>query len=556
MNTCIYHHHPIFLDLCILLFMHNMLLSNFPFLNALFGAIEAISLHPHSLKRTPLTIFFFCEPQNLIWEFSRVIFFFLPMLKENSKIIILEFSIKFSHHTPQLIYKQNLNILKIHFFFFQDQDLRQFKLNPDSKERTRTQENQRKTTWNPSIPMYNSSFCHLHPTLRIRNHKRMGLILKVLSVGDLLLLDGFRKPKEEGGEAKKKLISGGSKEVPKIVLKILAKVMDSEFLYVFWDTIKSQNLSVYGKYVFNGKYVWLWEICLAMGNLSGYGKSGEGSSSYSGRLMTPAELNSQATGCYDLVTPFRTCQEFPQLGDYLQPPHLCTIPKVVGFQAWQPTKSQTFCEIPVIHIEQYPKIYTTYTLHNPNTPAKDQLSKPSIRQYIKNDFELNKKSSTYFDSNFYFLYFILFCFEIKIKIPMRLRPPTNKTTATRMLNFKLAENSKRVTGLDQDGAEKEGEEPMIKLLLFKNIHNKSRRIEKNNSEQVQRLQGVPRQIIKGKGLRYEQEREEMIFSYAPCESRSHKIPFWVSIRLETDSGIESPKGTQRKSKIHHAPQLA
>ncbi|KNZ62692.1 hypothetical protein VP01_1235g2 [Puccinia sorghi] len=30
--------------------------------------------------------------------------------------------------------------------------------------------------------------------------------------------------------------------------------------------------------------------------------------------------------CYDLVTPFRTCQGFPQLGDYLQPPHLCTFP--------------------------------------------------------------------------------------------------------------------------------------------------------------------------------------------------------------------------------------
>ncbi|KNZ50235.1 hypothetical protein VP01_4537g1 [Puccinia sorghi] len=30
--------------------------------------------------------------------------------------------------------------------------------------------------------------------------------------------------------------------------------------------------------------------------------------------------------CYDLVTPFRTCQGFPQLGDYLQPLHLCTIP--------------------------------------------------------------------------------------------------------------------------------------------------------------------------------------------------------------------------------------
>ncbi|KNZ53548.1 hypothetical protein VP01_3207g1 [Puccinia sorghi] len=30
--------------------------------------------------------------------------------------------------------------------------------------------------------------------------------------------------------------------------------------------------------------------------------------------------------CYDLVTPSRTCQGFPQLGDYLQPPHLCKFP--------------------------------------------------------------------------------------------------------------------------------------------------------------------------------------------------------------------------------------
>ncbi|KNZ46865.1 hypothetical protein VP01_688g1, partial [Puccinia sorghi] len=29
---------------------------------------------------------------------------------------------------------------------------------------------------------------------------------------------------------------------------------------------------------------------------------------------------------YDLVTPSRTCQGFPQLGDYLQPPQLCTFP--------------------------------------------------------------------------------------------------------------------------------------------------------------------------------------------------------------------------------------
>ncbi|KNZ63894.1 putative signal peptide protein [Puccinia sorghi] len=30
--------------------------------------------------------------------------------------------------------------------------------------------------------------------------------------------------------------------------------------------------------------------------------------------------------CYDLATPSGTCQGFPQLGDYLQPPHLCTFP--------------------------------------------------------------------------------------------------------------------------------------------------------------------------------------------------------------------------------------
>ncbi|KNZ57627.1 hypothetical protein VP01_210g6 [Puccinia sorghi] len=32
------------------------------------------------------------------------------------------------------------------------------------------------------------------------------------------------------------------------------------------------------------------------------------------------------TECYDLVTPSGTCQGFPQLRDYLQPPHLCTFP--------------------------------------------------------------------------------------------------------------------------------------------------------------------------------------------------------------------------------------
>ncbi|KNZ61538.1 hypothetical protein VP01_1386g1 [Puccinia sorghi] len=34
--------------------------------------------------------------------------------------------------------------------------------------------------------------------------------------------------------------------------------------------------------------------------------------------------------CYDLVTPSRNCQGFPQLGDYLQPPHLCTFPIILA----------------------------------------------------------------------------------------------------------------------------------------------------------------------------------------------------------------------------------
>ncbi|KNZ54552.1 hypothetical protein VP01_2916g2, partial [Puccinia sorghi] len=31
--------------------------------------------------------------------------------------------------------------------------------------------------------------------------------------------------------------------------------------------------------------------------------------------------------CYDLAAPSGTCQGFPQLGDYIQPLHLCTFPK-------------------------------------------------------------------------------------------------------------------------------------------------------------------------------------------------------------------------------------
>ncbi|KNZ56654.1 hypothetical protein VP01_2352g2 [Puccinia sorghi] len=39
------------------------------------------------------------------------------------------------------------------------------------------------------------------------------------------------------------------------------------------------------------------------------------------------DSESELKWCYDLVTPSRTCQGFPQLGDYLQPPHPCTFPK-------------------------------------------------------------------------------------------------------------------------------------------------------------------------------------------------------------------------------------
>ncbi|KNZ59076.1 hypothetical protein VP01_1803g1 [Puccinia sorghi] len=37
-------------------------------------------------------------------------------------------------------------------------------------------------------------------------------------------------------------------------------------------------------------------------------------------------LSRYVASCYDLVTPSRTCQGFPRLGDYLQPLHLCTFP--------------------------------------------------------------------------------------------------------------------------------------------------------------------------------------------------------------------------------------
>ncbi|KNZ44620.1 hypothetical protein VP01_898g3 [Puccinia sorghi] len=43
--------------------------------------------------------------------------------------------------------------------------------------------------------------------------------------------------------------------------------------------------------------------------------------------------NGQFAHCYDLVTPSRTCQGFPQLGDYLQPLHLCTFPNT-DFSSW------------------------------------------------------------------------------------------------------------------------------------------------------------------------------------------------------------------------------
>ncbi|KNZ51951.1 hypothetical protein VP01_3750g1 [Puccinia sorghi] len=82
--------------------------------------------------------------------------------------------------------------------------------------------------------------------------------------------------------------------------------------------------------------------------------------------------------CYDLVTPFRTCQGFPQLGDYLQPPHLCTFPNTLQITLPPPIAADLLPSFPPLPIQPVAAALLPSPPRIPVHPAADLLPFPPL----------------------------------------------------------------------------------------------------------------------------------------------------------------------------------